>query len=93
MNIKKVMEYSVQSSEGIEPSPLTKQRLTFFLFQEGELNAKEEYGQSPDFSINDALWTCSNVFADVVSKVASRRIILLTNNDQPHATRPDLEVS
>jgi hypothetical protein len=58
----------------------------------GEVNVRAEYGQSADYSINDALWACSNVFADVTSKVASRRIFLFTNNDQPHATRPDLEV-
>ena len=58
----------------------------------GETDARTEYGQSSDYSVNDALWACSNVFADVTSKVASRRIFLFTNNDQPHATRPDLEV-
>lgn len=51
-----------------------------------------EYGQSAEYSLNDALWACSNVFAAVTTKVASRRILLFTNTDRPHANNLDIEV-
>lgn len=77
----------------LRPQPLPSDiRTTTPSHPAGEVDVRAEYGQSADYSINDALWACSNVFADVTSKVASRRIFLFTNNDQPHATRPDLEV-
>ena len=54
-------------------------------------NFKENYGHSFDFSLNDVLWTCSNMFATSSQKIGHKRILLFTNNDQPHKNNPSLE--
>ena len=50
-------------------------------------------GSSEDYTMADALWTCSNMFASCSVKLASRRILLFTNNDHPHSTDVALQVS
>ena len=49
-------------------------------------------GSSEDYTMADALWTCSNMFASCSVKLASRRILLFTNNDHPHSTDVGLQV-
>ena len=36
-------------------------------------------------SINDALWVCQNMFSEVKVRTAGRRVLLFTNEDEPHA--------
>lgn len=50
-----------------------------------------KYGSSDDYSISDALWVCSNLFSNASHKVASRRILLFTNNDSPHTADHTLQ--
>lgn len=40
-------------------------------------------------SINDALWVCQNMFSDVKVRTAGRRVLLFTNEDEPHASDDD----
>jgi ATP-dependent DNA helicase 2 subunit 1 len=51
----------------------------------------EEYGHSDHYSLSDVFWTCSNLLSDSASKNSHKRIILFTNNDQPHSSNPSLQ--
>ncbi|XP_071954852.1 X-ray repair cross-complementing protein 5-like [Antedon mediterranea] len=44
-----------------------------------------KYGHSSSFSVSDALWCCSNMFSQCTQKLGHKRILLFTNNDNPHA--------
>ncbi|XP_068108909.1 X-ray repair cross-complementing protein 6 [Hyperolius riggenbachi] len=46
-------------------------------------------GHSRDFSLGEALWQCSNLFSNVKLKLSHKRIMLFTNEDNPHAGDPD----
>uniref|UniRef100_T1J442 ATP-dependent DNA helicase 2 subunit 1 n=1 Tax=Strigamia maritima TaxID=126957 RepID=T1J442_STRMM len=46
---------------------------------------EDKFGHSLDFAMSEALWTCSSMFSKSDVKVASKRILLFTNNDDPHA--------
>ncbi|XP_060576657.1 X-ray repair cross-complementing protein 6-like [Ruditapes philippinarum] len=50
-----------------------------------------DYGHSPAFSLSEALWTCQNMFANSPQKVNSKRILLFTCNDNPHAGNQQLQ--
>ena len=50
-----------------------------------------EYGHSDDFALSDALWECSNMFANTTFKLSHKRILLFTATDHPHAGNRDLE--
>ncbi|KJE94457.1 ATP-dependent DNA helicase II 70 kDa subunit [Capsaspora owczarzaki ATCC 30864] len=41
-------------------------------------------GHSSSASIHDVLWTCFNMFSDCATKVGSKRILIFTNEDDPH---------
>lgn len=43
-----------------------------------------QYGHNDGYSLADALWTCSNMFAKAKQKLGFKRIMLFTNNDNPH---------
>ena len=51
---------------------------------------KEDIGQivnkdsARKFAIHEALWQCQSLFNDVKGKVAFKKIILFTTNDDPH---------
>ncbi|KAK3593948.1 hypothetical protein CHS0354_040681 [Potamilus streckersoni] len=51
----------------------------------------KEFGHSTGYSLNDALWTCQNMFANSSQKVNYKRIMLFTNNDNPHAGNQQLQ--
>ncbi|GAB5592308.1 ATP-dependent DNA helicase II subunit 1 [Umbelopsis nana] len=51
----------------------------------------EEYGSvSEEFPLGNVFWTASNIFSLSSKKKGSRRIFLLTNEDNPHATNISL---
>ncbi|XP_038639631.1 X-ray repair cross-complementing protein 6 isoform X2 [Scyliorhinus canicula] len=52
--------------------------------EKGNKSFKEKIGHSADGSLSDALWVCSNLFSDVRLKLSHKRIMLFTNNDDPH---------
>lgn len=51
------------------------------------------FGSTPSkgYSLNEALWTCSNLFANSSQRLTIKRIFIFTCNDRPHATNPTLE--
>ncbi|XP_060705226.1 X-ray repair cross-complementing protein 6 [Hemiscyllium ocellatum] len=53
--------------------------------EKGKRSFKDQIGHSTDGSLADALWVCSNLFSDVRLKLSHKRIMLFTNNDNPHA--------
>ncbi|XP_043535795.1 X-ray repair cross-complementing protein 6 isoform X2 [Chiloscyllium plagiosum] len=53
--------------------------------EKGKRSFKDQIGHSTDGSLADALWVCSNLFSDVHLKLSHKRIMLFTNNDNPHA--------
>lgn len=49
------------------------------------------YGHSSDYSLNDVLWTCSNMFSTSSQKIGHKRILLFTNDDDPHKKSDSLQ--
>ncbi|CAF1517158.1 unnamed protein product, partial [Adineta steineri] len=47
--------------------------------------------QSKNYSLNEALWTCSNLFANSPQRLTIKRVFIFTCNDQPHASNLTLE--
>lgn len=54
-------------------------------------NFATTFGHNTGYSLNDVLWTCSNMFSKSSQKVGHKRIMLFTNNDNPHADNPSLQ--
>ena len=46
---------------------------------------------SKDYSLNEALWTCSNLFSNSPQRLTLKRIFIFTCNDRPHASNLILE--
>nr|XP_022332016.1 X-ray repair cross-complementing protein 5-like [Crassostrea virginica] len=61
------------------------------LIKGGMKSFEKKYGHNTAYSLNDALWTCQNMFANSSQKVSYKRIMLFTNNDNPHAGSPQLQ--
>ncbi|GFS25608.1 X-ray repair cross-complementing protein 5-like [Elysia marginata] len=55
--------------------------------EDGIKEFSKQFGHSATFSLSEALWTCMNMFskAEGSQKMGSKRIMLFTNNDNPHA--------
>ncbi|NWU65131.1 XRCC6 protein, partial [Pterocles burchelli] len=51
---------------------------------EGQVLFHETYGHNADYSLGEALWACSNLFSDVQVRLSHKRIMLFTNEDDPH---------
>ncbi|CAL1529577.1 unnamed protein product [Lymnaea stagnalis] len=53
----------------------------------------EQYGHSATYSLGHALWTCSEMFskADGTKTMGSKRILVFTNNDEPHSGNTKLK--
>ncbi|XP_038067298.1 X-ray repair cross-complementing protein 5-like [Patiria miniata] len=52
---------------------------------EDDYDFKANFGHNAGFSLSDALWTCSNMFSQSTQKIGHKRVLLFTNNDDPHA--------
>lgn len=52
---------------------------------------ENKFGHNSGFSLNDVLWTCSNMFSKSLQKIGHKRVMLFTNNDNPHAGDPFLQ--
>uniref|UniRef100_A0A8C9FZQ6 X-ray repair cross complementing 6 n=1 Tax=Pavo cristatus TaxID=9049 RepID=A0A8C9FZQ6_PAVCR len=52
---------------------------------EGRVLFRETFGHNADYSLGEALWACSNLFSDVRVRLSHKRIMLFTNEDNPHA--------
>lgn len=46
---------------------------------------------SGKFSLNEAFWICSNIFANSTVRLTMKRIFIFTSNDRPHENNPILE--
>ncbi|KAM9325583.1 X-ray repair cross-complementing protein 6 [Gastrophryne carolinensis] len=42
-------------------------------------------GHSKDYSLGEALWQCSNLFSNIKLRLSHKRIMLFTNEDNPHS--------
>ncbi|KFQ11659.1 X-ray repair cross-complementing protein 5, partial [Leptosomus discolor] len=52
---------------------------------EGQVLFRKTFGHNADYSLGEALWACSNLFSDVRVRLSHKRIMLFTNEDDPHA--------
>jgi ATP-dependent DNA helicase 2 subunit 1 len=52
---------------------------------------KEKFGHSQVFSLYDVLWICSNMFANSPQKIGYKRVMLFTDNDDPHSDSVTLQ--
>jgi ATP-dependent DNA helicase 2 subunit 1 len=43
-----------------------------------------KFGHSTNFSLSDALWTCLSMFSKSTQKLGFKRVMLFTDNDNPH---------
>ncbi|XP_046862083.1 X-ray repair cross-complementing protein 6-like [Xenia sp. Carnegie-2017] len=50
-----------------------------------------KFGHSSGFSLNDVFWICSDMFSLSPQKISTKRILLFTNNDDPHKDYPSLQ--
>ncbi|XP_020838384.1 X-ray repair cross-complementing protein 6 [Phascolarctos cinereus] len=57
-----------------------------FKGKQGEKRFQELIGQGSDYSLSDALWVCANLFSGVRLKMSHKRIMLFTNDDNPHGS-------
>ncbi|XP_069812798.1 X-ray repair cross-complementing protein 6-like [Dendropsophus ebraccatus] len=53
--------------------------------EKGREYFSETIGHSSEFSLGEALWHCTNLFSNVKMKMSHKRIMLFTNEDNPHA--------
>lgn len=52
--------------------------------EQGSALFHKSFGHSADYSLGEAFWVCSNLFSDVRLKMSHKRIMLFTNEDNPH---------
>ncbi|XP_049859987.1 ATP-dependent DNA helicase 2 subunit 1 [Schistocerca gregaria] len=45
---------------------------------------RQEYGCSDDYEMHDVFWVCHRIFTESRKKLGSKRIVLMTNSDDPH---------
>uniref|UniRef100_A0A8C5P196 X-ray repair complementing defective repair in Chinese hamster cells 6 n=1 Tax=Jaculus jaculus TaxID=51337 RepID=A0A8C5P196_JACJA len=55
-----------------------------FKGQQGKSHFQDEIGHGSDYSLSEVLWVCANLFSDVQFKMSHKRIMLFTNEDDPH---------
>ncbi|KAM6214201.1 X-ray repair cross-complementing protein 6 [Rhynchocyon petersi] len=51
---------------------------------QGMKHFQDLIGHGSDYSLNEALWVCANLFSEVQFKMSHKRIMLFTNEDDPH---------
>lgn len=55
-----------------------------FQGEQGKKRFQELIGHGADYSLSEVLWVCANLFSDVQVKMSHKRIMLFTNEDDPH---------
>ncbi|XP_004642634.1 X-ray repair cross-complementing protein 6 [Octodon degus] len=55
-----------------------------FKGQTGQNHFRDLIGHGSDYSLSEVLWVCANLFSDVQVKMSHKRIMLFTNDDDPH---------
>ncbi|EHB08570.1 ATP-dependent DNA helicase 2 subunit 1 [Heterocephalus glaber] len=54
--------------------------------QQGQNHFQDLIGHRCDYSLSEVLWVCANLFSDVQVKMSHKRIMLFTNDDDPHGS-------
>lgn len=57
-----------------------------FKGQQGKRHFQDTIGHGSDYSLSEVLWVCANLFSDVQVKMSHKRIMLFTNDDDPHSS-------
>lgn len=52
--------------------------------EQGKALFQKSFGHSDNYSLGEALWVCTNLFSVVRFKMSHKRIMLFTNEDDPH---------
>uniref|UniRef100_UPI004038CCF5 X-ray repair cross-complementing protein 6 isoform X3 n=1 Tax=Callospermophilus lateralis TaxID=76772 RepID=UPI004038CCF5 len=55
-----------------------------FKGQQGKKHFQDLIGHGSDCSLSEVLWVCANLFSNVQFKMSHKRIMLFTNEDNPH---------
>ncbi|XP_045042732.2 X-ray repair cross-complementing protein 6 isoform X3 [Desmodus rotundus] len=58
--------------------------LAQFKGRQGQEHFQDRIGCGCDYSLSEVLWVCANLFSDVQVKMSHKRIMLFTNEDDPH---------
>ncbi|XP_059043097.1 X-ray repair cross-complementing protein 6 isoform X4 [Mustela lutreola] len=58
--------------------------LDHFKGEQGKEHFQDLIGHGSDYSLSEVLWVCANLFSDVQVKMSHKRIMLFTNEDDPH---------
>ncbi|KAI9361631.1 SPOC like C-terminal domain-containing protein [Zopfochytrium polystomum] len=62
-------------------------------FEQSPDSFERDIGSSDEYAFHEALWICNTLFSKAAKKQDSKRIFLLTNNDNPNAGKIDLQRS
>nr|XP_023487319.1 X-ray repair cross-complementing protein 6 isoform X3 [Equus caballus] len=54
--------------------------------QQGKKHFQDLLGHGSDYSLSEVLWVCANLFSNVQFKMSHKRIMLFTNEDDPHSS-------
>ncbi|XP_034499493.1 X-ray repair cross-complementing protein 6 isoform X2 [Ailuropoda melanoleuca] len=55
-----------------------------FKGEQGKKHFQDLIGHGSDYSLSEVLWVCANLFSDVRVKMSHKRVMLFTNEDDPH---------
>nr|XP_019590040.1 PREDICTED: X-ray repair cross-complementing protein 6 isoform X1 [Rhinolophus sinicus] len=66
------------------PGAKRVRELDQFKGQQGQKHFQDLIGGGCDYSLSEVLWVCANLFSDVQFKMSHKRIMLFTNEDDPH---------
>ncbi|XP_045635752.1 X-ray repair cross-complementing protein 6 [Ursus americanus] len=55
-----------------------------FKGEQGKKHFQGLIGHGAEYSLSEVLWVCANLFSDVQVKMSHKRIMLFTNEDDPH---------
>ncbi|XP_045690801.1 X-ray repair cross-complementing protein 6 [Phyllostomus hastatus] len=58
--------------------------LAQFKGRQGQKHFQDRIGGGCAYSLSEVLWVCANLFSDVQVKMSHKRIMLFTNEDDPH---------
>ncbi|XP_058424244.1 X-ray repair cross-complementing protein 6 isoform X2 [Diceros bicornis minor] len=67
------------------PGAKRVQELDQFKGQQGKKKFQDLIGYGYDYSLSEVLWVCANLFSNVQFKMSHKRIMLFTNEDDPHS--------
>ncbi|KAG8517881.1 X-ray repair cross-complementing protein 6 [Galemys pyrenaicus] len=57
-----------------------------FKGEQGKKHFQKLLGHGSDYSLSEVLWVCANLFSNVQFKMSHKRIMLFTNEDDPHGS-------